>query len=134
MARKACLSSAGVNALAEGDRLEIFGSTGTLTYDFTADVMQTGKVGDRALHVVDIPTELEGEWRVEEDFLAAVKSKGRVLPHPNFEDGLRYMRVVQAVSDSRARNEWVQSRAEATRILRGHRVWNEISPYQEGPD
>src|SRR5215813_10042402 len=101
------LEFSGINALAEGDRLEIYGNTGTLTYDFTADVMQTGKVGDRALHVVDIPTELEGEWRVEEDFLAAVKSKGRVHPHPNFEDGLRYMRVVQAVSDSRARNEWV---------------------------
>ena len=68
---------------------------------------RSGKVGDRALHAVDIPSELEGEWRVEEDFLAAVKSKGRVLPHPNFEDGLRYMRVVQGVSDSRARNEWV---------------------------
>jgi predicted dehydrogenase len=50
---------------------------------------------------------LEGEWRVEEDFLAAVKAKGRVRPHPTFEDGLRYMRVVQAVADSRARNEWV---------------------------
>src|SRR5246500_502602 len=101
------LEFSGINPLAEGDRLEIYGNTGTLTYDFTADVMQTGKVGDRGLHVVDIPTELEGEWRVEEDFLAAVKSKGRVRPHPNFEDGLRYMRVVQAVSDSRARNEWV---------------------------
>src|SRR5882672_2544649 len=101
------LEFSGINALAEGDRLEIYGSGGTLKYDFTADVMQTGKVGDRALHVVDVPTELEGEWRVEDDFLAAVKSKGRVLPHPNFEDGLRYMRVVQAVSDSRARNEWV---------------------------
>jgi predicted dehydrogenase len=101
------LEFSGINALAEGDRLEIYGSDGALTYDFTADVLQTGKVGDPALHVVEIPTELEGEWRVEEDFLAAVKSKGRVLPHPNFEDGLRYMRVVQAVSDSRARNEWV---------------------------
>jgi len=80
-------------------------------------------------NVVDVPTELEGEWRVEEDFLAAVKSKGRVRPHPNFEDGLRYMRVVQAVSDSRARTNGWQSRVEATGILRGHRVWNEISPY-----
>ena len=69
--------------------------------------MQAGKLGDRALHVVDLPPELEGEWRVEEDFLAAVKSKGRVCPHPTFEDGVRYMRVVQAVGDSRARNEWV---------------------------
>src|SRR6266699_315759 len=101
------LEFSGVNALAEGDRLEIYGSAGTLTYDFTSDVVQAGKLGDRALHVVDLPPELEGEWRVEEDFLAAVKSKGRVRPHPTFEDGVRYMRVVQAVADSRARNEWV---------------------------
>src|SRR5437667_2898550 len=101
------LEFSGINALAEGDRLEIYGSAGTLTYDFTSDVMQAGKVGDRALHVVDVPTELEGEWRVEDDFLAAVKSKGRGRPYPNLEYGLRYMRVLQARSDSRARNEWV---------------------------
>jgi predicted dehydrogenase len=101
------LEFSGVNATASGDRLEIYGSAGTLTYDFTSDVVHAGKLGDRALHVVDIPPELEGEWQVEEDFLAAVKSKGRVHPHPNFEEGLRYMRVVQAVADSRARNEWV---------------------------
>src|SRR5213082_553989 len=101
------LEFSGINAMAEGDRLEIYGSTGALTYDFTSDVMQAGKVGDRALHMVETPADLQGEWRVEEDFLAAVKSKGRVLPHPNFEDGLRYMRVVQAVSDSRARKEWL---------------------------
>ena len=51
--------------------------------------------------------DLVTEWRVEDDFVAAVKSKGRIRPHPNFEDGVRYMRVVQAVADSRARNEWV---------------------------
>jgi len=101
------LEFSGINALASGDRLEIYGSAGALTCDFTSDVVQAGKIGDRVLHVVDIPRELEGEWRVEEDFLAAVKSKGRVRPDPNFEDGLRYMRVVQAVADSRARNEWV---------------------------
>ena len=101
------LEFSGINALASGDRLEIYGSAGALTCDFTSDVVQAGKIGDRALHVVDIPRELEGEWRVEEDFLAAVKLKGRVRPDPNFEDGLRYMRVVQAVADSRARNEWV---------------------------
>jgi len=104
------LEFSGINTLAEGDRLEIYGGIGTLMYDFTSDVLQVGKVGDRALHVVDIPGELQGEWRVEEDFLAAVKSKGRVRPHPNFEEGLRYMRVVQAVADSRARNEWVATK------------------------
>ena len=102
------LEFSGADAMAPGDRVEIYGSVGTLTYDFGSDVVQVGKLGDRALHVVDLPPELEGEWRVEEDFLAAVKSKGRVRPRPNFEEGVRYMRVVQAVADSRARNEWVQ--------------------------
>jgi predicted dehydrogenase len=101
------LEFSGVDAMAPGDRVEIYGSAGTLTYDFGSDVVQVGKLGDRALHVVDLPAELEGEWRVEEDFLAAVKSKGRIRPRPNFEEGVRYMRVVQAVADSRAHNEWV---------------------------
>jgi predicted dehydrogenase len=101
------LEFSGIDALAPNDGVEIYGSGGTLAYDFGSDVVQAGKVGDRGLHAVELPSELETEWRVEEDFLAAVKSKGRVHPHPNFEDGLRYMRVVQAVADSRARNEWV---------------------------
>ena len=102
------LEFSGVNALAAGDRLEIYGNGGTLIYEFASDTVRVGKLGDKALHVVELSPELEGEWRVEEDFLAAVKSRGRVRPHPNFEDGLRYMRVVQAVSDSRAQNAWVQ--------------------------
>ena len=101
------LEFSGIDAMGPGDRLEIYGSAGTLTYDFGTDVVQAGKLGDRALHLVDLPPELAREWRVEEDFLAAVKSKGRIRPRPDFEEGVRYMRVVQAVADSRARNEWV---------------------------
>jgi len=37
------LEFSAANALAEGDRLEIYGSTGTLTYDFTADGHADGK-------------------------------------------------------------------------------------------
>ena len=59
------------------------------------------------MHNVELTPELEGGWRVEDDFIAAVKSKGKMRPHPDFEDGVRYMRVVQAVADSRASNEWV---------------------------
>jgi predicted dehydrogenase len=70
--------------------------------------MRSVKYGARDLEDVDVPSELVTEWRVEDDFIAAVKSKGRVRPHPNFEEGVRYMRVVQAVADSRARNEWVE--------------------------
>lgn len=102
------LEFSGVNGLAPSDRLEIYGNLGALTYDFGSDQISAGLVGDRALHAVELTPELEGGWRVEEDFIAAVKSRGRVRPHPDFEDGVKYMRVVQAVADSRARAEWVQ--------------------------
>jgi len=102
------LEFSGVNALAPADRLEVYGDLGTLTYDFGSDQVHGGQAGDRALHVEELPPELEGEWRVEDEFLAAVRSKGRVRPRPDFEEGVRYMRVVQAVADSRARNEWVE--------------------------
>ncbi len=101
------LEFSGVDACAPSDRVEIYGDHGTLTYDFATDVVRAGKHGGQELHDVNLTPELEGEWRVEDDFLAAVKSKGRVRPHPDFEDGVRYMAVVQAVADSRARNEWV---------------------------
>jgi predicted dehydrogenase len=101
------LEFSGVNALGQGDRLEIYGDQGTIVYDFANDIIQTGKVGDEKLQIMEIPPELESTWRVEEDFINAVKSKGRVQPRPDFEEGLRYMRVVQAAADSRAHNAWM---------------------------
>jgi len=101
------LEFSGIHAHATGDRLEVYGSTGTLVYDFTADVIKAGRVSDGALHEVEVPKELAQEWTVENDFLDAVKTGDDERPYPTFEDGLRYMRVVQAVADSRARNEWI---------------------------
>ncbi len=101
------LEFSGVKAGAPSDRLEICGDRGTLIYDFTADRVGVVKYGGQELQDLDIPPELTTEWRVEDDFIGAVKSKGRVRPRPSFEDGVRYMRVVQAAADSRARNEWV---------------------------
>jgi predicted dehydrogenase len=69
--------------------------------------VHASRIGDRALHVVELTPDMETDWHVEDDFIAAVKSRGRIKPHPDFEDGVRYMRVVQAVAESRARNEWV---------------------------
>ena len=94
------LEFSGVNALSTGDRLEIYGDQGTIIYDFTNDVIHTGKVGDEKLQVMEIPPELESTWRVEEDFLNAVKSKGRVRPHPDFEEGVRYMSSIVTIPTS----------------------------------
>src|SRR5205814_9016521 len=96
------LEFSGVHAGAPGDCLEIYGDRGALIYDFTNERIRSVKYGARDLEDVDVPSELVTEWRVEDDFIAAVKSKGRVRPSPNFEEGFRYMRVVQAVADSRS--------------------------------
>jgi predicted dehydrogenase len=101
------LEFSGIHPQQTGDRLEVHGSVGTMIYDFTADTIYIGKTGDRALREVSIPKELAREWTVEDDFINAVKSGGELRPPPTFADGLRYMRVVQAVADSRACNEWV---------------------------
>ena len=47
-----------------------YGDRGTMTYDFGTDTIQAGRVGDRALHAMEITPELEGEWHVEDDFIA----------------------------------------------------------------
>lgn len=101
------LEFSGVSAFSSSDHVEVYGSGGTMIYDFGDETLRAGQAADKQLKVIEPTPGLEGEWRVEEDFLAAVKSKGSVRPHPTFKDGLHYMRVVQAVADSRARNEWV---------------------------
>jgi predicted dehydrogenase len=97
----------GVHAGAPNDRLRIFGDRGALLYDFTNEHVRRVKYGGREMEEMNVPKELVTEWSVENDFISSVKSKGRNRPRPTFEDGVRYMRVVQAVADSRARNEWV---------------------------
>ncbi len=98
-----------------GDAIEIFGSKGRLYYDVGADVLYKSVPTDEApteLPVLGRSTEAgltlvpirEDEaydvthWRVEQDFIDAIR-EGKPY-HPDFEDGLRYMQVVQAVHDS----------------------------------
>ena len=94
------LEFSGVAAFAPTDTLEVYGDCGTLRYDFTSDTITAGRVGDRFAQPLEIPSELQKQWTVEKDFIAAVKTPANPRPHPTFEEGVAYMRVVQAVSDS----------------------------------
>jgi predicted dehydrogenase len=97
----------GVAAHAPSDKLEIFGSQGSLSYDFAKDEICHGTRADRSLQSIQLNAENEGSWRVEEDFIAAVRSHGNLRPRPNFDDGVEYMRVVDAVAESRYRGREV---------------------------
>ena len=99
------LSFSGVMAAAPGDRLELHGRDGILTYDFSNDAIGLAYGGDATAKPLGIPEELVVDWRVEEDFFNAVRSRGQMQPRPSFEDGVSYMRVVQAVAESVTRHE-----------------------------
>jgi predicted dehydrogenase len=90
----------GVAPFENSDRLQVFGSQGMLSYDFGSDRMTGGTLGEKSATDIVIPPELEQSWRVEEDFIAAVRSPASIEPQPSFAQGLQYMRVVQAVADS----------------------------------
>jgi len=81
-----------------GDReLLIFGSEGTLR--FADDRLYGGKPGDESLQEITIPPEEAGGWRVEEEFINAIRGVEKVT-HTTFEDGVKYMEFTEAVTRS----------------------------------
>lgn len=81
------------------DVVEIHGERGALLYDVNKDVLFSMCKG--ALEPVPIGPDEKYDvdnWSVEEDFACAVREG--VPYHPDFEDGMRYMQVIQAMYDS----------------------------------
>jgi hypothetical protein len=58
-----------------------------------------GRRGDIELSEIDIPVEKQGDWRVEEEFINAIRGLEPVT-HTNFFDGVRYMEFTDAVTIS----------------------------------
>ncbi len=92
------------------ERVEIEGSKGLLMYDFTTESLWLSCDGGEPVEVVLAAGE-EGGWTVERDFIESVRNPAAPRPRPNFEDGVAYMRVVQAVADSLVRRCAVRVRA-----------------------
>ncbi len=88
-----------IAANAPGDSMEIYGTAGTVAYDFENDQVFLSSLAG-AMAAVEIDSELIDSWTVEEDFIHAVRHPSNPRPSPTFAEGLSYMRVVQAVADS----------------------------------
>ena len=96
-----------VTGLDLGPQMWLFGSEGTLkiNYDiFRNDDVELnrlwgGRRGDEALSEIEVPVEERGTWRVEEEFIGAIRGEGPVT-HTTFEDGVRYMELTEAVTRS----------------------------------
>jgi predicted dehydrogenase len=77
----------------------LFGSRGTLR--FAENKLYGAQRGASELCEIAISSDLEGGWRVEEEFINAIRGKEAVT-HTRFEDGVKYMEFTEAVARSMA--------------------------------
>jgi predicted dehydrogenase len=77
----------------------LYGSEGTLHLDARAGVLRYGARGSEALEAVAIEPDMAGAWRVEADFIDAIRGLAPVRLTP-FADGVRYMEFTEAVTRS----------------------------------
>src|SRR5678815_4377216 len=86
-----------VTGLAPGPEVWLFGSDGTLRYDASSEKLSGARRGETVLQDIAIPAELAIGWRVEEEFINALRGVEQVK-FTTFEDGLKYMQFTEAVS------------------------------------
>ncbi len=76
-----------------------FGSTGTLHYDHNSRSLSGGRRGDQALQEIPIAPEKEAHWRVEEEFVGAIRGQ-EPIKLTDFATGVQYMEFTEAVHRS----------------------------------
>jgi len=81
------------------DEAWIFGSDGTLRLEAAARKVWMGRRGDKALAEVPIPVEQRVGWRVEEEFVNAIRGREKIT-RTSFEDGVCYMEFTDSVTKS----------------------------------
>ncbi|MDD4889034.1 MAG: Gfo/Idh/MocA family oxidoreductase [Phycisphaerae bacterium] len=98
----------GVAHFGGGNRIEAYGSAGTLIYNFGDDTILAGRAGEKELKPVPIPPDkavasalptLPAGWRVEADFIESIRT-GKPVTLTSFADGLKYMQFTEAVRRS----------------------------------
>ena len=73
------------------------GDEGSLRFDGVT--LSLGRRNDERMEAVQVPDTERGQWRVEQEFVDAVRGVAPVRL-TTFEDGVRYMAFTQAVADS----------------------------------
>ncbi|MCZ6874954.1 MAG: Gfo/Idh/MocA family oxidoreductase [bacterium] len=95
-----------VTGLAAGAGAWFFGNTGTLHYDHANGKLLGGKVGDEALQEIAIASQNVDAWRVEEEFVGAIRGQEEIRL-TDFTTAVRYMEFTEAVSRSATSGESV---------------------------
>ena len=85
-----------VAGLMPGPEVWLFGSEGTLRFEQPSGRLFGARRGEQSLSEIPIPPEKRSGWRVEEEFIAAIRGEAPVRL-TTFEDGVRYMEFTDAV-------------------------------------
>jgi predicted dehydrogenase len=96
----------GVLLFGPGKQIHLYGERGTIKVEFRPDGEERvwiGHAGDTELMQADIPDELLGRWRVEEEFIGAIRGQEQVELN-DFATALKGMEFVEAVALSAERN------------------------------
>lgn len=92
-----------LNELSSGDTssaIKIYGDKGMYQLDFEMNgKLQQSLSPDKELFTVRIPPEQKGKWRVEEEFINAIRGLEEI-EHTTFTTGVEYMKFTQAVNES----------------------------------
>ncbi|MEK6257229.1 MAG: Gfo/Idh/MocA family oxidoreductase [Planctomycetota bacterium] len=90
----------GITVAGPGKQIHLYGSLGTIKVVFGEhDQVGVARIGDREFQPSAIPPKQLGGWRVEAEFVGAIRGEEPVK-RTDFAAGLRYMEFTEAVARS----------------------------------
>lgn len=90
----------GVTRFGPGSQIHLYGNHGTLKYEMHPhDRLWGARRGDAELREIVVPPEQEMSWRVEAEFVGAIR-KQEPVRWTDFATGVRYMEFTEAVARS----------------------------------
>jgi predicted dehydrogenase len=98
----------GVTRFGPGSQIHLYGSEGTLKYEFAPQERLWGaRRGENQLEEIPVPPEEAYGWHVEEEFIAAIRGQ-RGVEFTDFATGVRYMQFTEAVARSAASGQAIE--------------------------
>jgi predicted dehydrogenase len=111
---RAVYQFSGVTPFGQSAGITLYGTEGVLHYDLTHDTIRgasrrrgSAAVKAEELEEIQIPPEKARAWRVEADFVDAIRGGGPVTL-TDFETGVRYMEFTEAVARSAKHGEAIE--------------------------
>lgn len=87
----------GIDHFGPGNQIHLYGSEGSIKLEIgTDEKLWIGSKNDKELHEPEISAEELGGWRVEEEFINAIRGKEKVQ-FTDFATGVKYMEFTDAV-------------------------------------